>query len=194
MPVLKNYSLYIILAFLVVVGLLAEPYSSQWLRFDRGLIDHWELWRLLTAHFVHLSLIHALGNLVGVLMVGYIAGQFLNNRQGVLLFFWCALWVGGGLYLYAGYLQRYVGLSGVLHGLLIVAPFVSGYYSRKVAWAFLIVIAGKVIWEQTPWYNDMSMSSLIGGRVEVNSHLFGAIAGILYLIGLYRLRPDLIRN
>jgi len=191
---MRHYILYLVLFMLVVAGVLAEPASSEWLRFDRVLIDQGQIWRLFSANFVHLSVNHALGNAIGIGLLAYIAGQYLNNKHGLLLIVWCGLWVGCGLYWYAEYLQRYVGLSGALHGLLLVAPFVSRYYSKKIAWSFALLISAKIIWEQTPWYNDMAMLGYIGGRVEVNSHLMGYLAGVLYLSALYFLKPELVNH
>jgi membrane associated rhomboid family serine protease len=93
--------------------------------------------------------------------------------------------VGIGLYGYADYLDYYVGLSGVLHGLLLVAPFVSPFYSRVIAGCFLLVIVSKVVWEQSSWYDDMAMAGMIGGRVEANAHLLGVIAGLIFLLVYY---------
>jgi hypothetical protein len=129
-----------------------------------------------------------LGNALGVTLFGYVAGKYLNNVLGVLLICWCVLVVGIGLYWYAGYLQLYVGLSGVLHGLLLVAPFVSQFYTRCLALCFFVVIVCKVVWEQSPFYDDMAMLGLIGGRVEVNAHLLGVAAGVLFLLAYYSVR------
>jgi rhomboid family GlyGly-CTERM serine protease len=182
---MRDYLLYsVLLATIVLLG-LAEPISSQWLMFDRDAINEGQIWRLFSAHFVHLSPAHLLGNSLGVVLLAYIAGRSLNNLIGILLLAWCVLVVGIGLYGYAVYLERYVGLSGVLHGLLLVAPFVSTFYSRRIAFCFLWVIVSKVAWEQSSYYDDMSMAGLIGGRVEANAHLLGVIAGLLFLLVYY---------
>ncbi|MFT7261849.1 MAG: rhomboid family GlyGly-CTERM serine protease [Glaciecola sp.] len=182
---MRDYLLYIFLLATIVLLALAEPTSSQWLMFDRNAINEGQIWRLFSAHFVHLSPAHLFGNSLGVVLLAYIAGRSLNNLVGILLLTWCLLVVGVGLYVYADYLQRYVGLSGVLHGLLLVAPFTSTFYSRRIAACFLLVIVSKVVWEQSSFYDDMSMVGLIGGRVEANAHLLGAIAGLSFLLVYY---------
>ena len=73
-----------------------------------------------------------------------------------------------------------------MHGLLLVAPFISKYYSHRMAWLFATVIIAKVIWEQLPWYDDMAMYGYIGGRVETNSHLLGTVSGVLFLTAYFR--------
>jgi rhomboid family GlyGly-CTERM serine protease len=182
---MRDYLIYLLLLLIIIVLTLLEPLSSDWLMFDRTAIDNGQVWRLLTAHFVHLSPAHMFGNALGVVLLAYIAGNYLNNLVGFWLLVWCVLVVGVGLYGYADYLQRYVGLSGVLHGLLLVAPFVSKFYSRRIAICFLVVIVSKVIWEQTSFYDDMSMAEVIGGRVETNAHLLGMLAGLVFLMGYY---------
>mgnify|MGYP000135582283 CR=1 FL=1 len=180
---MRSYGLYFSLVLIMIVLFLLEPLSSRYLRYDRELIITGEFWRLFSAHFVHLSLPHLLGNTLGVLLLGYIADSALNNRLGLILLLWCCAVVGVGLFAYADYLQRYVGFSGVLHGLLLVAPFISSFYSRPIAISILMVIVCKVIWEQTPFYDGAELAGLIGGRVEVNAHALGAIAGLIFLAG-----------
>lgn len=182
---MRDYVLYLFLLVTIVLLMLAEPVSSQWLMFDRSAIDDGQLWRVLTAHFVHLSPMHLLGNAMGVILLGYIAGRSLSNALGVTLLVWCLSVVGLGLYVFADYLERYVGLSGVLHGLILVAPFVSPFYSRRIAACFLVLIVAKVLWEQSSFYDDMAMVGMIGGRVEANAHLLGTIAGLLFLLAYY---------
>jgi rhomboid family GlyGly-CTERM serine protease len=182
---MRDYLLYIFLLATIVLLALAEPISSQWLMFDRDAINKGQVWRLFSAHFVHLSAAHLLGNSLGVVLLAYIAGRSLNNLIGILLLAWCLLVVGIGLYGCASYLEYYVGLSGVLHGLLLVAPFVSTFYSRRIAACFLLVIVTKVAWEQSSFYDDMSMVEFIGGRVEANAHLLGVIAGLFFLLVYY---------
>lgn len=182
---MRDYLFYLLLLILIVVLTLLEPISSDWLMFDRAAIDKGQVWRLFSAHFVHLSPTHMFGNAMGIVLLAYIAGRYLNNLVGLLLLAWCLLVVGLGLYWYADYLQRYVGLSGVLHGLLLVAPFISKFYSRRIAGCFLVVIVSKVIWEQSSFYDDMAMVGMIGGRVETNAHLLGMLAGLVFLMVYY---------
>lgn len=182
---MRKYLIYLVLFSLLALLALLEPVSSDWLMYDRQLIEAGQVWRLFTAHLVHLSLPHLAGNMMGVILLAYIAGQYMNNALGLGVLFWCFLVVGLGLYLFADYLQRYVGLSGVLHGLLLVAPFISRHYSQRIALLFLVIILIKVGWEQSPFYDDMALHSTIGGRVEANAHLLGVLAGVLFLVGYY---------
>lgn len=178
---MRNYWLYGIIVLIVLIATSFEPMSSDVFMFDRQQIDNGQWWRLFSAHFLHLSNTHMLGNVLAVFLFAYISGEYLNNIQGLGLLLWCLLVVGLGLYFFADHLERYVGLSGVLHGLLLVAPFISKYYSHRVAFAFLLAILVKVGWEQSSYYDDMALVDTIGGRVETKAHLLGVIAGLCYL-------------
>lgn len=191
---MRKYGIYLAIIVLIVLLRLLDPLSSEYLRFDRTLIDAGEIWRLFGAHLVHLSTIHMLGNLLAVCLVAYIAGESLNNLLGIFLFFWCSCVVGAGLYFFASDLSYYVGLSGVLHGLLIVSPFVSKFYSRKVALIFMFAIILKVIWEQSGFYDDMALASTIGGRVETRAHLFGVLSGLIFIALQLLWQQYLVKN
>ena len=191
-----SWRTFLFLALLVLALAALEPASGNWLRFDREAIAAGEVWRLLTAHWVHLSWPHALGNLGGLLLLAYICGEQLNRAYMLQYLLFSMLFVGGGLYWLAPDLLYYVGLSGVLHGLILVGIFRSPFYSRRIAWLFLLIIAGKVIWEQTPWYDDNALQGVIGGRVETRAHLLGTLSAVLWLIAsqvwqyLWRRRYD----
>ena len=44
------------------------------------------------------------------------------------------------------------------------------------------IVIGKVVWEQSPMYDDLAMAAWLGGRVETRAHLFGGLAGILWIV------------
>lgn len=179
--ILKKYAIYLLILAIIATTAALEPLASKLLQFDRALIEQGQLWRLFSANWVHASLNHSMLNALGIVLLAYFAGAGLNNRHGLLLVLFASCFVGIGLYLCVPELSYYVGLSGAEHGFLIVAPFVSKHYSRRIAILIASVIWAKIIWEQTPWYNDMAEYDLIGARVETHAHLLGAIAGSLYL-------------
>ncbi|WP_051219403.1 rhombosortase [Oceanobacter kriegii] len=173
----RTYLPWLLFSFLLLLLVWMEPASAQWLEFHRSDIQEGEYWRLLTANLVHLSWFHAFGNVGGWLLAAWLLGASAAFWRVLLLVVWCSLWVGTGLWWFADELQRYSGFSGALHGVLLVMPFWSVYYSRRFAIGFAAVLVAKVLWEQTDWYNDMAMVELIGGRVEARAHLLGVLAG-----------------
>ena len=166
----------------VLVLAAAEPVSGQWLRFDRPAIDGGQWWRLFSAHWVHLSPLHALGNSLGFVLCAYIAGASFNRLAMLAFLLFSMAFTGIGLWLFAPDLVYYVGLSGCLHGLLLVSIAGSRHYTVPVKTLMCGVIAAKVMWEQTHWYNDQALSSLIGGRVETRAHLLGFLSALIWLL------------
>jgi rhomboid family GlyGly-CTERM serine protease len=179
-----GYWLISILFGVVLMLSALQPLASDWLAFDRAALDGGQVWRIMTAHLVHLSITHTLGNTGGLALLAFIVRCDVAEENLAWLFLWCALVVGSGLYLIAPDLQRYVGLSGVLHGVLLVAPFLTPAYGRVPSLLFAAVIVGKVLWEQTPFYNDQALMEVIGGRVETRAHLLGVVAGGIWLLAM----------
>jgi membrane associated rhomboid family serine protease len=128
------------------------------LRFDRGSIAAGEFWRLLSGHFVHLGVSHTLLNLAGL-------GLWLGSPQ----------------------LEWYVGLSGLLHGML-AAGIVAGLADRNYeALVLAIVVTGKLAWEQFAGPLPGSEATS-GGAVIVDAHLYGVIGGAIAAAALVRVR------
>lgn len=176
-----RYLVWIVLVIATLVICVAGEPLTDLLRYDRAAIEQGQIWRLLSAHLTHLTLNHALLNLAALGLTAYVS----DNRIPLLRQLYCWLWLfaftGTMLYLISPDLSYYVGLSGALHGALIVAIAFSPHYSRLVRVVTLLVIAGKIVWEQSPFYDDMASAEFLGGRVETRAHLYGAIAGVIWI-------------
>ena len=157
---------------------LSQP---EWLRYDRHEIAAGAVWRIISSHFCHLSWAHLGLNLAALGLTAYVAGPTRSMPQQCALWLWLFAFTGTGLYLYAPDLLFYVGLSGALHGALIVFISDSPFYPRHVRLIVILVVSGKIIWEQSPWFDDMANAGLIGGRTETRAHLLGGIAGLLWV-------------
>lgn len=164
-----------VLALLVMTG--GETFSDA-LRYDRQAVTDGEIWRLLTANVVHLGWPHFFMNFAGLILIAAVFGPNLTNIQWLVLAIVCSLVVCGGLFLFDTNLRWYVGLSGVLHGLFIAPLIVRIRSGWRFEWVLLAAVTGKLIWEQVTGPLPGS-EDLAGGNVIVNSHLYGAIAGIL---------------
>lgn len=83
-----------------------------------------------------------------------------------------------GLWFLNPELQWYVGLSGVLHGVLMAGLVVAASSEHKEAIAVGIIVTAKIAWEQFSGPLPGSEASS-GGAVIVDAHLYGAVAGAL---------------
>ena len=156
---------------------------------DRAAIADGEVWRLVSGHFVHLSWSHLFLNLAGLALIAWIVGGAWPWQGWLLVSLACLASIGTGLWILNPELAWYVGLSGLLHGLL-AAGLVAGIRRREAESAVLAVLVGaKLVWEQLAGPLPGSEGAS-GGAVIVDAHLYGAVGGVLVAVMMWRrVRP-----
>ncbi len=180
-PLLRRHVLTLA-AVLAVLG-LAHEWVNPWLNYQRSAVLDGQIWRLVTAHLVHLNAWHMVMNLTGLLLCWFFFTDLLTRR---LLWLWLGVSapvVGLAFLGLDAELTRYVGLSGLLHGLLVLL-LVLGWRGNPVLHSLvLVVVAGRLFWEQRPDYDTEYLQSFIDGSVYVNAHLYGALIGLVLAAG-----------
>ncbi len=179
---LKNYWFFIGISILVLVLLLLEPASSNWLAYRRLSISNGEVWRFLTPNLVHLGVVHTLMNLAGFWLIVLIFRPLLKMQDWMTWIISLYILNIIGIHLFLPELNRYVGMSGALYGLISAACVAEMRFKVKLSCLLLIIVALKIFAPQifgiTAEYNDF-----IGGYVVEESHIIGFIQGIF--IGLF---------
>jgi rhomboid family GlyGly-CTERM serine protease len=175
---------------IVLVALALLPGGDagrEWLRFERTGIAAGEAWRLLTGHLVHLGVSHTLLNLAGLVLVWVLVGRAFSTRQWLWIMAGSVAAIDLGLWFGSPSLEWYVGLSGLLHGML-AAGIVAGLAARSgEAVVLAVVVAGKLAWEQFAGPLPGSEATS-GGAVIVDAHLYGVIGGTLVAATMIRVR------
>lgn len=176
-------SLVVALFMLLMVVLQALPASwQQLIRYDRAAIAAGQWWRLFTGHFIHLDWKHLALNLAGLGLGTWLFGADRSPRRWLLAGLVLALGGSLGLYCFAPEVGWCVGLSGMLHGFMIIGFGSWALSGDRAGLLLLAVVVGKMAWEQLggdmPW-----AASLAGGQVVTAAHLWGAVAGALFLAG-----------
>ncbi|MGB5455859.1 MAG: rhombosortase, partial [Gammaproteobacteria bacterium] len=148
------------------------------LQYDRGLIDQGQYWLLLTGHLVHLNWVHWALNMAGLLIVAVFFSLYGSMLDWLFVLLFSALVTGLGLYWLHPELIWYVGLSGVLHGLFIYGAIREIRFYPFSGYLLVLLIAAKLFWE---YMNGALPGSeaMTGGRVLVEAHLYGAMAGLV---------------
>lgn len=146
------------------------------LQFDRAAIDAGHWWRLLSGNFVHLGINHLGMNLAGLALVVALVWRQFDGIEWAVLVLLASLSVGIGLYRLNPDIGWYVGFSGTLHGLLIAGCIGDLRDYPRSAAVLLVLVVGKLLWEQCAGALPGSEATA-GGRVVVDAHLYGAIAG-----------------
>jgi rhomboid family GlyGly-CTERM serine protease len=170
-----NHVLWLFL-FVICFSLQSAGMVST-LQFDRELIDQGQYWLLLTGHLVHLNWAHWALNMAGLVIVAVFFSPYGTVLDWLFVLVFSALVVGLGLYWLHPGLIWYVGLSGVLHGLFVYGAIREIRFYPFSGYVLVLLLAGKLLWE---YMNGALPGSeeMVGGRVLVEAHLYGAIAGL----------------
>ena len=156
------------------------------LQFDRGLIGQGHYWLLLTGHLVHLNWVHWALNMAGLVIVAVFFSLYGNIIDWLFVLLFSAVVIGLGLYWFHPELVWYVGLSGVLHGLFVYGAIREIRFYPISGYVLVALLSGKLFWE---YMNGPMPGSeeMTGGRVVVEAHLYGAIAGLAAIFLTYPL-------
>ena len=147
-------------------------------RYDRAAIEAGEYWRLVTGHLVHLGFGHLWPNLAALAIVGLLFDDVFRNADWWRLSAASAAAIDLGLYVLDPEVAWYVGLSGVLHG-LVAAGALALIVRRQTLGALLAVgLTAKIVFEQIAGPVPFTAES-VGGPVVVAAHLYGSIGGAL---------------
>jgi len=147
------------------------------MRYERSGIENGEFWRLLTGHLVHLGASHFALNAAGLALVWYLVGDAFTRIGWAWVALASIIAIDSGFWLLNPGLRWYVGLSGLLHGLLAAGLVVSATKERKEIVLLAILLVAKLAWEQLGGPLPGSESSS-GGPVVVDAHLYGAVGGL----------------
>lgn len=141
-------------------------------------------WRLITGHWIHLGWMHLALNAAGIALLAALFAHELRPVDWIATTTLMPLAISCGFLLFNPELQWYVGLSGVLHGLMLTGCLLLWQTStqatgKRMAAIIAIVVLAKLAHEQ--WAGaESGTEKLISGSVVVDAHLFGAIAGTFW--------------
>lgn len=161
---------------------LGEP-AVQALQYERAALQAGQVWRLLSAHLVHLGWGHVLLNVSALCLVAWIFARVCTAACLTILGLAAVAAIDLGLWLLDPEIHWYVGLSGVLHGLLagsVILELAGGL--RASGWIALALLA-KLGWEQA--FGPLPLTAeAAGGPVVVQAHLYGALGGSLAALAM----------
>ena len=185
MPARSNSSLrdwgllLVLIGLLVIFGFVEVQYGSQRTRLALETEALWsgQVYRVLTAHFVHLSQHHTFMNGLGLGLVACTFLAVLRARDFLWATLICMLGISLGWWILQQPGPTYVGFSGTLHGIF---AFGALMYLRQghtsFGWFVVVALSIKLGYEilQGP---VPGTESAVGGRVSTLSHGLGAFAG-----------------
>lgn len=177
-PTLRRWVPVLVAAAVILALGLGGDDLREWGRYERSALAGGELWRLVTAHLVHLSWGHLWLNLIALLLMAALFDDSIEAGDWILAGALGAGAIDLGLVLFHGDLAWYVGLSGVLHGLMLVGGFGLIRSGTAIGYLLLAGLAAKLLWEQTSGPLPFSETTS-GGPVFVDAHLYGTLGGAI---------------
>ena len=163
---------------IATILLLIGDEATSGLRYDRSAITAGDYVRLLSGHFVHLGGMHYLLNVAGLVLVWFLVGSAFSPSQWSAIIMSNIVVMDLGFWLFMPELNWYVGLSGLLHGML--AAGIAGIWRLRRTEALVISsimvlkLGYEVLIGPVPGSGDVA-----GGDVITAAHLLGAIGGII---------------
>ena len=161
-------------------------------RYERAALEAGEYWRLLTAHVVHLGWGHLWPNVLALLILGVLFEDVLRPRHWLAAVLVSSIAIDAGLYFLDPSVAWYVGLSGVLHGIMAAGAVMLMLRGETFGAVLAIGFCGKLIYEQMFGPLPFTAEST-GGPVITAAHLYGAAGGfsvsiVRYFFGARRSR------
>lgn len=175
---IKAYFPYLFLAALVIILFILPQPVQQYLEYNRGAIADGQLWRLLSGHLLHSNSYHLVMNMAGLIVMMLIHGALPRRLALWWQYLIFSIAISIGLWFLSPDIQLYVGLSGVLHGLLCFGAVLDIRQGYRSGYLILVGVAAKIIAEQY-FGPDADLSAKIAAEVAIDAHLYGAIAGII---------------
>ena len=172
------------LALLVACLLLAAggDEARELGRYEREGLANGEYWLLVSGHLVHLGAGHLWPNVVALAIVGLLFEDVFRNADWWRVSAASAAAIDFGLYALQPGVAWYVGLSGVLHGIVAAGALALVLRGQRVGDVLAVALAAKLLFEQLAGPMPFTAES-VGGPVVVAAHLYGAVGGLLAAAG-----------
>jgi rhomboid family GlyGly-CTERM serine protease len=145
------------------------------LQYERDALAHFQWWRLISAHLVHLGWRHALLNCGGLAALWVLFAREFSPRRWLWIVLLASLAIDAGLWFLRPVVDWYVGASGVLHGIWAAGACAMYRRGEAVGAGLLLLLIVKLVYEQQSW------ASLFDGDLPLvpAAHLFGALGGLI---------------
>jgi rhomboid family GlyGly-CTERM serine protease len=181
-----RYGLTLFAACALLLALTASGDAGrELLRYERAGLAGGQLWRLLSAHLVHLDLRHAVLNCAGLALMWALFARDYAPRQWLPIILGSMAAIDAGLWCCDSTVLWYVGSSGVLHGTMAAGTLAHLRRGGRDGLLLAAFLLGKLAYEH--WVGALPFSG--SDPVVVDAHLYGVLGG-LAVAAFLRPRPE----
>lgn len=174
----KHLLPFITLTVICAFSFFFDSQIGQFLEYDRQAIHTGQFWRFITAHIAHTNGYHLGLNLAGLALIWALHGEKYYSIKFLCLFCFTSFIISTGITVFSPELQRYVGLSGLLHGLFVFGACDDVKQGYRTGYLMLAGTLIKIIKEQTDG-PSVELGEKINAVVAIDAHLYGVIAGFV---------------
>ena len=181
----NRYQTLITALLLAIISVWAYFYQFE----TTGLLDRFDFhypviwqepWRLVTAHFMHLSQPHVLANVIAFVFITWLFVRFFSVRTYLNALLVITVTTSVLVWL-SGFEERFVGLSAVNHGLLAMGLLLEWFDHEQPRSGQLVIAAAailvlKLVVELLGWWQNTLVTTT--DKVWL-LHSAGTLSGIL---------------
>ena len=178
-----------VIAFMVLLQLIGPEYF----RYQREWYSSAEIWRFISAHWVHVGWMHLFLNSLGLVVCVSLTTPGWSIKRWLLYTLVMALGISLLITLFNPEVTDYAGHSGLLYGLFVLGAISLYPRDRLIAVLVIAAIVIKVLMEQFNFY-DFNTGGIIGARVIVDAHLYGLLMAIAIAAARYTMNQNLNRQ
>lgn len=168
-------------AIIMIVMMCLQFVGPELFRYEMDSISRFEYWRLLTGHWVHANWAHFFLNMAGLMLCFALTQISWNTGQWIYRILLLSSGISLGFYLLQPDIGWYVGFSGVLFGLYILAAVASlarQFVMSMILVGFIVLKVGLEQWSSV----KITSSELIGVPVLVDAHLYGVVMAVIIVV------------
>jgi rhomboid family GlyGly-CTERM serine protease len=171
----------LVLTTIMLVFSCLSTWVFPYLSLERSAIEAGQIWRFLSGNLVHFGWAHTAMNLAAFLLCSFGLLPQLSLSRFISLLLLCCLTVGISIYTLNPEYGTYAGLSGAIHGLIVVGLLQRGLHPLWLRGIAMVIVVLKIAEEQSAHYQATDLQNLIPVPVATDAHLYGAIAGLVFV-------------
>ena len=165
------------MAAIIPVMTLFQLIGPEHFRYERDWISTGQVWRIVTAHWVHVGWMHLLLNGLGLVVCVSLTTPGWSAKRWLISTLILGIGISALITLFNPEVLDYAGHSGILYGLYVLGAISLFPRDRLIAILVVAAIVIKVLMEQFNFY-DFNTGDIIGARVIVDAHLYGLLMAI----------------
>jgi rhomboid family GlyGly-CTERM serine protease len=169
--------LFLAILSLIIISVLGQKFFLIF-QYDRASVINGEYWRIITCHFVHTGWVHLFLNLAGSVLVFSLFLRLYSLLVWLAGAICCMISISLSFLFFCPTLEWYMGLSGLLHGLIIMGVIGEIKKGNMLYYLGLLMIITKLAIEFFIGPANY-INQFINAAVITPAHLSGAISGII---------------